>query len=233
MGQDDREKRKKSTRGKEKSRRERPQEGDEDWLGAESEDHLYDDWDELASDPEEASRLSRALEGILPDIVRRGVGGLVSDDGLRALVKDRELPREAVGFIMGQVDATKREVVRMVSKEVRMFLENADLGGELTKILTSISFEIRTEVRFIPNDSAVKPNVRSRVRVRGKEAAEGSAAEAEDDGTDDDSADRGQKQEQGEANGDGEPRRRRWSLRGRGAPDAGAESGDEGDKEDR
>ncbi len=187
---------------------------EDSWLDDE-EDHLYDDWDDLASDPEEASRLSRAIEGILPDIVRRGVGGLVSDDGIRALVKDRELPREAVGFILGQADATKREVVRMVSKEVRMFLENVDLGGELTKILTSISFEIRTEVRFIPNDAAVKPNVRNRVRVRGRNTDEEAPDESEADiaGAPEDEIDGDEKRE------DQAPRRRRWSLRSRGNND--------------
>lgn len=135
--------------------------------GVEDQEHIYEDWDDLSSNTEEASRLSRALEGLLPDILKRGVGGLVSEDGIRSILTDRGLPREAVGFLLTQIDATKREVVRMVSKEVRLFLENVDLGGELTKILTSVSFEIRTEVRFIPNDAAVKPNIRNRVSIRG------------------------------------------------------------------
>jgi hypothetical protein len=130
------------------------------------EEHLYENWDELASDPEQASRFGRAIEAILPDILRRGVEGIVAEDGIRAIVADRGLPREAVGLVMSQVDATKREILRVVSREMRMFLENVDLGGELTKILTSVSFEIRTEVRFIPNDAAVRPDVRNRVAVR-------------------------------------------------------------------
>lgn len=145
-------------------------------------DHLFDDWDDLAADPEEVSRLGRTLEGLLPDIVKRGVEGLVSEDGIRAIVTDRGLPREAVGFVLGQADATRREIVRMVSKEVRMFLENVDLGGELTKILTSVSFEIRTEVRFIPNDASVKADVRNRVGVRSnrEEKADEKQVEAAD-----------------------------------------------------
>lgn len=151
--------------------------GDE---GSESE-HLYENWDELSADSEDVSRLGKALEGLLPDIVKRGLGGLVSEDGIRSVVTDKRLPREAASFIATQVDATKREALRIVSKEIRLFLENVDLGGELTKILTSVSFEVRTQVRFVPNDAAVKPSVRNKVSVkreRGEpeEADEGESA---------------------------------------------------------
>ena len=189
--------------------------------GVDEDEHLYDDWDDLATDPEEMSRLGRALEGILPDIVKRGVGGLVSDEGIRSLVTDRGLPREAVGFIMGQVDATKREVVRMVSKEVRMFLENVDLGGELTKILTSVSFEVRTEVRFIPNDSAVKPNVRNRVSMRNRR---GEGDEEKKESSSPEEWDEEDLDEPSEAP-KGRPRRRRWPLgRGREEEDESTET---------
>ena len=205
-------------------------EGEESWLEGDEDSHLYDDWDDLASDPEEASRLSRAIEGILPDIVRRSVGGLVSEDGIRTLVKDRGLPREAVGFMLGQVDATKREVVRMVSKEVRMFLENVDLGGELTKILTSISFEIRTEVRFIPNDAAVKPNVRNRVRVRAQNQAQAEPEEEpEGPGPDELDSDGSNGVEEASDTDEQSSRRRRWSFRGRGKS---ADDGGEGVEDD-
>ena len=129
-------------------------------------EHLYENWDELSADAEDVSRLGKALEGLLPDIVKRGLGGLVSEDGIRSVVTDKRLPREAASFIATQVDATKREALRIVSKEIRLFLENVDLGGELTKILTSVSFEVRTQVRFVPNDAAVKASVRNKVSVK-------------------------------------------------------------------
>ncbi len=173
-----------------KKRSERPQPSEAPGWG--EDEHIYDDWDDLATDPPDPSRVERALEGILPDIVKKGVDGLISEDGLRSLVRDRGLPKEAVGFMIGQVDATKREVLRIVSKEMRLFLQNVDLGGELTKILTSVSFEIRTEVRFIPNDSAVKPDIKNKVRVRGSRSEE---EEKEERGEEDEIAD-GPKEQQ-------------------------------------
>jgi hypothetical protein len=56
-------------------------------------------------------------------------------------------------------------VVRVAANEFRDFLETANLGDEVAKVLTKLSFEIRTEIRFVPNDAAFKPAVTSRVRV--------------------------------------------------------------------
>lgn len=201
------------------SKKEKTKSSAEERAGEEQE-HIYEDWDDLSSETEEASRLGRAIEGLLPDILKRSVGGLVSEDGIRSILTDRGLPREAVGFILSQIDATKREVVRMVSKEVRMFLENVDLGGELTKILTSVSFEIRTEVRFIPNDAAVKPNIRNRVSVRGARSSDEQDREDEEFLPEDVSKEKAK------------TKRRRWPL-GR-ARDEGSEeslSGGEGEEE--
>jgi hypothetical protein len=127
-----------------------------------------EDWKEIPD--EEASRILRGLESLVPGIVKRvitsGIGTLTSDDGIRSAITDKSLPKEVVGFILGQADSTRKEILRIVSREVQVFLENMDFGGELSKILTTLSFEIRTEVRFVPNDEAVLPRIRHQVKVR-------------------------------------------------------------------
>ena len=49
-------------------------------------------------------------------------------------------------------------------------MEHTNLADELAKMLTTLSFEIKTEVRFIPNDArpGVRPipDVRSKVNVK-------------------------------------------------------------------
>lgn len=128
-----------------------------------------DSWDEL--EEEEASKLLKGLEALIPGILKRSiVAGLshaaAGEEGLRSAVTDKNIPKEAVGFILSQADSTRRELLRIVSREVRLFLENMDFGGEIAKILTTLSFEIRTEVRFIANDEAVKPEIRNRVKLK-------------------------------------------------------------------
>ena len=44
-----------------------------------------------------------------------------------------------------------------------------NLGNEIAKILTTLSFEIKTEIRFIPNSESVggvKPDLKKQVTVK-------------------------------------------------------------------
>ena len=113
----------------------------------------------------ETGRVSTdAVRGVLSEVkLPRDVANAVG----RALT-EAKLPRELAGAIFSQLDETKNDVLRIVAGEVRDFLEATDLAGELKAALTSLSFEIRTEVRFIPNDAGtgVKPEVRARSRVK-------------------------------------------------------------------
>ncbi len=95
-----------------------------------------------------------------------------SEDRISSALQDaipREMAKEVVGYIKRQVDSARDESVRVVGKQIKGFLDNLDVGGELKKALTSLSFEIRTEVRFIPNDKAgrgVRPDAKVRVKVK-------------------------------------------------------------------
>lgn len=149
--------------------------GDQRQESLEDEDSVADDsqeWEKrLADDPEYASRVFRAVEGLIPDILKRtlltGLGStLLNEDGLRSMLAEKKLPKEAMGFLMSQASGMRREVLRVISREIRIFLESMDFGGEISKVLTSLSFEIKTEIRFIPNDAAVKPNIRNRIKIK-------------------------------------------------------------------
>jgi hypothetical protein len=120
----------------------------------------------------EERRLRERLEKLLPDVVRRainaGSSALTStEDGVRRLVSEFNLPRDVAAYLMVQASASKDEVLRIIGEEVRGFLQNVNLSGELQKLLTSLSFEIKTEIRFIPNDqSVVKPEIKNKTTVK-------------------------------------------------------------------
>jgi hypothetical protein len=69
--------------------------------------------------------------------------------------------------VLSQLDETKSGLYRVVAREVRDILSETSLADELAKALTSLSFEIRTTVRFVPNDARKRPSpeVRSSVSV--------------------------------------------------------------------
>lgn len=128
-----------------------------------------DDYDAADETP---ARLRRRLEAILPSVIKRtvstGVGAAqMTEDVIRGVVGEVKLPREAVGYIAEMADHTRKEIVRVAAREFREFLETANLTEEIARLLTTVSFEVRTEIRFIPNDQALKPNVRSSVRMKG------------------------------------------------------------------
>jgi hypothetical protein len=128
---------------------------------------------ERPPESEEPDREQRRLERLIPELVRRlleaGYEKLSEGpENVRHLVSDLKLPKEALGVLFSQLDETKNGLYRAVAREVRDFLDQTNFAEELAKVLTTLSFEIKTEVRFIPNDTRLRasPEVRSKVSVR-------------------------------------------------------------------
>jgi hypothetical protein len=105
---------------------------------------------------------SEGLRGAISGAIRNVLN---TDEGLRKMVRDA-LPSEILGHVTRSIDAGKDEIVKGVGNQTRKFLENLDLGQEIQKVLTSVSLEFRTELRFIPNDQAVRPEGRVTVKVK-------------------------------------------------------------------
>ena len=124
--------------------------------------------------------LRKRLEQFIPDIVRRtilgGIGAVfASEEGIRKLASEVSLPKDVVNFLLQQATNSKDEVLRVVAKEVRGFLESANLSAEMQKLLTQLSLEVKTEVRFIPNDEAVggvKPDFKHKMAVKRNDSDE-------------------------------------------------------------
>ncbi|HEY8431548.1 MAG TPA: hypothetical protein VIL20_24375 [Sandaracinaceae bacterium] len=144
------------------------------------------------SEPE-PERRRRRLERMLPEILKRAIEkGLETGietlsnrgEALRDLLGDnvKHVPRELVGYVFSQIDETKNAIVRVVAGEVRDFLAATDLAAELQKALTSLSFEIRTEIRFIPNEAGgVRPDVKAEVEPKSARRKKKRAAQQDEE----------------------------------------------------
>ena len=116
------------------------------------------------------SRLERAVREIVRKVIETGYERLSEGpENVRHLMSELKLPKETLGALFGTLDDTKNGLYRVVAREVRDFLEHSNLAEDIVRGLTAVSFEIKTEVRFIPNDARPNrptPDVRSKVAVK-------------------------------------------------------------------
>ena len=107
--------------------------------------------------PEEREHRRSRLEGVIPELLKRAVEIGVekaadAPEAFKHLVGDLRLPKEVATYLLSQVEDTKNGALRIVAKETREFLERANLGHELRKVLTTLQFEVNTTIRFRPNE---------------------------------------------------------------------------------
>src|SRR5436190_4321232 len=123
--------------------------------------------------------IRQRLEHLVPELVKKtfaaGMGAVYStEEGIRRLAREN-LP-EVAGYIASSADGAKDKVFEVIARETREFLSNLNLTEEIAKILTTLSFEIKTEVRFIPNSERItgaEPDVKASVRLKRNDAGIG------------------------------------------------------------
>jgi hypothetical protein len=113
-----------------------------------------DEFDPLLGDEPEREG-SRA--GFVPEFVRKvavaGMGALfMTEEGIRSLAGQLKLPKEVLGYILGQAEKTKDEVGRVVSEELRRFLQSEKLRDELLKVVSGMTIEVKAQIRLVPHE---------------------------------------------------------------------------------
>ncbi len=122
----------------------------------------------------------RRLDSVIPELLKRAVEigvekAVEAPDNLKEFVGGLKVPREVAHYLLSQVEETKNGLFRVVAKEIRDFLEHANVSSEMRKMLTTVKFEINTTIRFQPNDSGStegdaqklpRPEVKADVQVK-------------------------------------------------------------------
>jgi hypothetical protein len=141
-------------------------------MAEDKDDREYGDepMDDEHFDGEEGSRSWKSR--MVPELVQRlfvaGMGAVfTSEEGIRKLAKDVSLPKDVTKYLVSQAQTTREQLFRIVARELRSFLESINLGAELTKILTSLTFEIKMQVRLLPSGKpgTIRPDVQGDVTV--------------------------------------------------------------------
>jgi hypothetical protein len=152
------------------------------------------------------------LERLVPELVKKtfaaGMGAVFStEEGIRKIARE-SLP-EMAGYIASSADGAKDKVFDVIARETREFLSNLNVSEEIAKILTTLSFEIKTEIRFIPNSDrfvGAEPDVKASVRL--KRADDGKVDKDKD--KDKDKKDESKADPKAEDGRDGRSRLRFW-----------------------
>ncbi|MBZ4334555.1 hypothetical protein [Corallococcus sp. AS-1-12] len=116
-------------------------------------DPLFDDDSE-----QQPGRESRS-GGFVPDFVRRmavaGMGAVfMGEEGIRALAGQLKLPKEALGFLLSQAEKTKDDISRVVTEELRRFMQSEKLRDEFLKLLSGMTVEVKAQIRLVPSEKA-------------------------------------------------------------------------------
>ncbi|QSQ26153.1 hypothetical protein JY651_14995 [Pyxidicoccus parkwayensis] len=115
--------------------------------------------DPLLDDDDRQPGRSSGPAGFVPEFVRRmavaGLGALfMTEEGIRNLAGQLKLPKEALGFILGQAEKTKDEITRVVTDELRRFLQSEKLRDEFLKLMSGMTVEIKAQVRLVPPEKS-------------------------------------------------------------------------------
>ena len=70
----------------------------------------------------------------------------MTDEGVRALLKDVPLPKEMVGSLLENAKNTKTEFVAGVKNELRSYLDKIDLSKEIDKLAEKYDFEVKATI---------------------------------------------------------------------------------------
>jgi hypothetical protein len=92
----------------------------------------------------------------VPEFVRKMAwAGLtavfMSEEGIRRLASQLKLPKEGLSFLLAQAEKTKDDIGRVVSEEVRKFLQSERLRDELLKLLAGMTIEVKAEIKLVPD----------------------------------------------------------------------------------
>jgi len=137
--------------------------------------------DEAPESEKAEGERKRLFERAIPEILKRAVERAVESgatrlaegpENLRHFMQDLKLPKEVLHYLYTQIDDTKNGLYRVVAKEIRDVLEHTQFADELVKVLTKLSFEIKTEIRFIPNDAAVPKSAPKAKETAGSDKGE-------------------------------------------------------------
>ncbi|HTV21431.1 MAG TPA: hypothetical protein VMG12_22240 [Polyangiaceae bacterium] len=131
------------------------------------------------------------LSELLKRLVDAGAKNL-SAEPMRQLLAEMKLPKDALLHLLSQhlliqLEETKENVYRLISRELKDLLERTNVAEEIASALTRLSLDVTMRVRFSPTDGEA-PSFRLKVTPRdatSREASRDRMTPRDDEGSND------------------------------------------------
>jgi hypothetical protein len=126
-------------------------------------------------------------DGVLSELLKRLVDAgakNLSAEPMRQLLGEMKLPKDALLHLLSQhlliqLEETKENVYRLISRELKDLLERTNVAEEIASALTRLSLEVTMRVRFSPTEGEA-PSLKLKVTPRDPTAREAARDAAKD-----------------------------------------------------
>jgi polyhydroxyalkanoate synthesis regulator phasin len=110
------------------------------------------------------------LDKIFPETLKKvfmlGAGTIfMTEEAIRAMVGEMRLPRDVAEYLATQGGKSKKELFKLITREVVAALEKIDYSSELQNVLDNYTVEIKAEFSFSRKDDKSKSDKQT-VKVR-------------------------------------------------------------------
>jgi hypothetical protein len=120
----------------------------------------------LGGMPDEKDRRSGIAMEFMKKMAVAGLGAIfMTEEGIRNLAGQLKLPKEVLGLILTQAEKTKDDLGRVVSEELRRFLQSDKLRDEFLKLMSGMTVEIKAQVRLVPESSLREGEAKPAVKI--------------------------------------------------------------------
>jgi len=99
----------------------------------------------------------KAIDMLIPDVLKKAIvlgvsGEFFSEDTIRKMLSEIQLPQDLIQFIIQQTSKSKNELIRIIAEEIRNVIVQAQLGEQVKKFIKGFKINIKLEVSFDPRD---------------------------------------------------------------------------------
>lgn len=119
------------------------------------------------------STVTKVFDHMFPEIVKKAIftgAGMVflTEEGIRKLLAEFNLPREAVNYVVKQSEKSKKELFGIIQKEVRRFFSAIDFPAQVREMLDGMTFEVKTDITIRSGDGDIRTEVKTKGKKRSK-----------------------------------------------------------------